>query len=150
MLVAALAGVRGSVDRDVEFSRGVFIAEGLGEISVSDLHDFDASGQLSWISDDVRQLALGYSADSPREFTDDGHFTDSQLALDVETEVVYVPPQRMGTKTEAELQHIVDEMTSRGWVLVEDTRVGAAGGHLTFHRADPIDAEFLQSLSHAG
>jgi hypothetical protein len=150
MLVAVLDNGHGSIERDVEFSRGVFTAEGLGEIGVEDLREFDAAGQLSWLDYDIRMLALGYSADSGVSLADSVRLADNQLQLAVETEVLYVPPHRMGSKTEAELQHIVDEMSGRGWLLVEDTRVGASGGHLTFQRAEPIDAELLRSFSCAG
>ena len=75
---------------------------------------------------------------------------DTQLQLAVETEVVYVPPHRLGSKTEAELKRIVGDMTQHGWVLVEDTRMGAAGGHLTFQRAEPLDPEVLAAISMAG
>ena len=150
MLVAVLDNGHGSIQRDVEFSRGVSTAEGLGEIAVDDLREFDAAGQLSWIDYDIRMLALGYTAESGISLSDSIYMADNQLQFAVETEVLYIPPHRMGSKTEAELHRIVDEMSARGWLLVEDTRVGASGGHLTFQRAEPIDAELLRSLSCAG
>jgi hypothetical protein len=146
MLVAVLDNGLGSIHRDVDFSRGVFSAEGLGEVSVEDLREFDAAGQLSWCTEDLRMLTLGYSADSAISLVADVCLADAQLQLAVETEVVYVPPHRPGTKTEAELHVIVEDMTSRGWMLVEDTRIGASGGHLTFQRSEPLDSRVLQSL----
>ena len=150
MLVAVLQNGHGAIGRNVEFSRGVFLAEGLGEVSVEDLREFDTVGQLSWDSNDVRMLALGYSADSSVALMDGVCLADTQLQLAVETEVFYVPPHRVGSKTEAELHRIVAEMRDRGWLLVEDTRVGASGGHLTFHRAQPLDASVLRAISLAG
>jgi hypothetical protein len=150
MLVAVLDNGHGSIKRDVDFSRGVFTADGLGEVSVDDLREFDAAGQLSWADHDMRMLALGYSADSCISLSDSVCLADTQLQFAVETEVLYVPPHRVGSKTEAELHRIVDEMCERGWLLVEDTRVGASGGHLTFQRAEPLDAELLRSISFAG
>ena len=150
MLVAVLENGRGSIERDVEFSRGVFTAEGLGEVSVDDLREFDAAGQLRWSNYDIRMLALGYSADSCITLSDSICMADTQLQFAVETEVLYVPPHRMGSKTEAELHRIVSEMCERGWLLVEDTRIGASGGHLTFQRAEPIDEDVLRSVSLAG
>ena len=61
MLIAVLESARGSIERDVEFSRGMFTTEGLGEISIDDLRRLDAANQLAWTSDDMRILALGYS-----------------------------------------------------------------------------------------
>ena len=150
MLVAVVENRRGSIDRDVVFSRGVFTAEGLGEVSVDDLREFDAAGQLSWTSDDMRMLALGYSADSCIALSDSVCLADTQLQFAVETEVFYVPPHRVGSKTEAELHRIVAEMSDRGWALIEDTRLGASGGHLTFQRAEPLGRSLLQSVSLAG
>jgi hypothetical protein len=150
MLVAVLENGRGSTKRDVEFSRGVFVTDGLGEVSVDDLREFDAAGQLAWASNDMRMLALGYSADSCIALSDSVCLADTQLQFAVATEVLYVPPHRVGSKTEAELHRIVAEMGERGWVLVEDTRVGASGGHLTFQRAEPLDASVLRSISLAG
>ena len=150
MQVAVLDNGRGSTARDVDFSRGVFTAEGLGEVSVDDLREFDTAGQLSWADNDMRMLALGYSADSCISLSDGVCLSDTQLQFAVETEVLYVPPHSMGSKTEAELHRIVDEMCDRGWLLVEDTRVGASGGHLTFQRAEPIDQDVLRSISLAG
>jgi hypothetical protein len=150
MLVAILQNGPGSIERDVEFSRGVFMAEGLGEVAVDDLREFDAASQLSWSSDDMRMLALGYSAESMIALMDSVCLADSQLQFAVETEVFYVPPHRMGSKTEAELRRISDEMAERGWVLVEDTRMGASGGHLTFQRAEPLDESVLRAISMAG
>lgn len=149
MLIAFLESTPSSVERDVCFERGVFTAEGLGELSIEDIRELDAARQLSWLSDDVRALVLGYGDEGYERVTSPA-IADMQMQLSVETEVVYVPPHRRGSKTEAELQHIVDDMTQRGWVLVEDTRIGAAGGHLTFQRAEPLDPELLAALSFAG
>jgi len=148
MLIAVLESSQGSVKRDVEFARGAFTAEGLGEVCVDDLRELDAARQLDWVSHDVRTLALGYSADSCTSLGES--LGDSQLQLAVETEIVYVPAHRVGSKTEAELKRIVGDMIDRGWILVEDTRVGAAGGHLTFQRAEPLDPALLAALSFAG
>jgi len=150
MLIAVLGSAHGSVERDVEFSRGMFTTEGLGEISVDDLRELDAANQLNWASDDVRILALGYSHDSCVARIENVCLADAQLQLAVETEVVYVPPHRVGSKTEAELRRIVGDMNGRGWILVEDTRMGASGGHLTFQRAEPLDPAILAALSFAG
>ncbi|NTU70640.1 MAG: hypothetical protein HGB10_02295 [Coriobacteriia bacterium] len=150
MLIAVLESTPESIERDVEFSYGTFTAEGLGELSIEELRAFDAAGQLRWASNDVRALALGYSSHSSAAHDGSIAPDDTQLRLDVETEVVYVPAQRMGVRTEAELRRIVGDMTARGWVLVEDTRVGASGGHLTFHRAEPLDREQLSAVSYAG
>ena len=124
--------------------------KGLGEISVDDVRQFDASHQLVWVSEDVRALVMGYSHESRLEFGERVCVADAQLKLAVETEVVYVPAHRVGSKTEAELQRIVSDMTDRGWILVEDSRMGAAGGHLTFQRAEPLDPAVLAALSYAG
>jgi len=150
MLIAVLESARGSVERDVEFSRGMFTTEGLGEISIDDLRRLDAANQLAWTSDDMRVLALGYAPDSSVSLIENVCLADTQLQLAVETEVVYVPPHRVGSKTEAELRRIVGDMNGRGWILVEDTRIGAAGGHLTFQRAEPLDPAILAALSCAG
>jgi hypothetical protein len=150
MLIAVLESARGSIERDVEFSRGMFTTEGLGEISVEDLRQLDAANQLTWTSEDMRVLALGYSHDSSVSLIENVCLADTQLQLAVETEVVYVPPHRVGSKTEAELKRIVGDMNGRGWILVEDTRMGASGGHLTFQRAEPLDPEILAALSYAG
>ena len=150
MLIAVLESARGSIERDVEFSRGMFTTEGLGEISIDDLRRLDAANQLAWTSDDMRILALGYSPDSSVSLIENVCLADTQLQLAVETEVVYVPPHRVGSKTEAELKRIVGDMNGRGWILVEDTRMGAAGGHLTFQRAEPLDPAILAALSCAG
>lgn len=150
MRIAVLESARGSVERDVEFSRGVFTAEGLGEISADDLRELDAANQLRWVSDEMRILALGYSHESSVSFIENVCLADTQLKLAVETEVVYVPPHRVGSKTEAELRRIVGDMNGRGWILVEDTRMGASGGHLTFQRAEPLDPAILAALSYAG
>ena len=150
MLIAVLQNGWGSIERDVGFSRGVFTAEGLGEVSVDDMREFDKAGQLSWSSDDMRMLALGYSADSCIALSDSVCLADTQLQFADETEVFYVPPHRLGSKTEAELHRIVAEMDGRGWLLVEDTRMGASGGHLTFHRAEPLDPSVLETVALAG
>ena len=150
MLVAVLQNGGGSIERDVDFSRGVFTAEGLGEVSVADLREFDSAGQLSWTSQDMRVLSLGYSADSCIALSESVCLADTQLQFAVETEVFYVPPHRVGMKTEAELHSIVDEMSEHGWLLVEDTRIGASGGHLTFQRAQPLDHSVLRTVSFAG
>ncbi len=150
MLIAVLTSSHGAIERDVEFCRGTFAAEGLGELSHEDVREFDAAGQLHWVSDDLRILALGYSPEASVAVIDSIRLADTQLQLAVETEVVYVPPHRLGSKTEAELRRIVSDMNGRGWVLVEDTRMGASGGHLTFQRAEPLDPAILQALSFAG
>ena len=150
MRVAILDTSGSSIGRDIDFSRGVFTADGLGELSAADLRVLDASGQLAWASDDVRGLVLGYSLESAIAAIGNADVADAQLQLDVETEVVYVPPHRMGSKTEAELKLIVADMVENGWVLVEDSRVGSAGGHLTFQRAEPLDPALLASLTLAG
>jgi hypothetical protein len=150
MLIAVLESARGSIKRDIEFSRGAFYAEGLGELSVEELRELDANNQLEWVCNDTRSLTLGYSSDSGLCVGDGLGLTDEQLQLPVETEVVYVPAHRMGSKTEAELHRIVSDMIARGWLLVEDTRIGAAGGHLTFHRAEPLDPALLAACSLAG
>ena len=150
MLVAVVHNGHASVERDVDFSRGVFVADGLGEVSVDDLRDLDAAGQVLWTSAEIRMLALGFSADSAMGLSDSMCLADTQLQFAVETEVFYVPPHRVGSKTEAELHRIVSEMGERGWLLVEDTRIGASGGHLTFQRAEPLDEEVLRCISLAG
>jgi len=149
MLVAVLESMTGAIGRNVDFSRNVFAAEGLGEVTIDDLRQFDANGRLAWVSEEMRALALSYSP-SPRMLSaDSGSVVDDRLDLGVETEVVYVPAHRFGSKADAELRRIVDDMTLGGWFLVEDTRLGASGGHLTFHRAAPFDAAFLASMSFA-
>lgn len=150
MRVATLGSLRGSIGRDVSFSYGVFTAEGIGEMGVEDLREADATGQLTWISDDLRTLVLGYSPEPAISLIDTTGAGETRRQLAIETEVVYVPPHRVGSKTEAELGFIVADMVERGWILVEDSRIGAAGGHLTFQRAEPIDSELLASLSYAG
>lgn len=151
MRVAVLANAHHSVERDIDFTGGVFTADGLGEMSVDDLRELDAEGQLQWLSQDIRILVLGYSLENSSAVVASGSRADTQLKLAVETEVVYVPPHRVGSKTEAELRRIVSDMVERGWILVEDSRIGAAGGYLTFERAEPLDAEVLASLlSYAG
>jgi hypothetical protein len=150
MLIALLESACGSVKRDVEFSRGTFTTEGLGEVGIDDLRRFDSANQLEWVSDDMRELALSYSRESSVSFAGSVCLADAQLQLAVETEVVYVPPHRLGSKTEAELKRIVADMVERGWILVEDSRMGAAGGHLTFQRAEPLGPEILAALSFAG
>ena len=150
MLIAVLESTCGSIKRDVEFSRGAFTAEGLGELCVDDLREFDAARCLEWVSLDMRELALGYSSESRIFLGESLCLADTQLKLAVETEVVYVPAHRVGSKTEAELKRIVIDMIERGWILVEDTRVGAAGGHLTFQRAEPLDPAVLAALSPVG
>jgi hypothetical protein len=150
MLIAVLDNGLGSIQRDVDFSRGAFSIEGLGEIGIEELREFDAAGQLSWRSQDVRMLVLGYSADSAISLVADVCLADAQFKRAVETEVVYVPPHRPGTKTEAELSAIVGDMTERGWMLVEDTRIGASGGHLTFQRSEPLDPSLLRAVALKG
>lgn len=149
MLIAFLESTPESVARDVCFERGVFTAEGLGEVSVEDLKALEASRRLSWLNNDVRALVLGYGMDGCSS-APSAPIADTQMELAVETEVVYVAPHRRSIKTEVELQHIVDDMTERGWILVEDTRVGAAGGHLTFQRNEPLDPAHIAALSFAG
>jgi hypothetical protein len=150
MLVAVLESSPGAIERDVQFACGVFSAEGLGEMSTKDLLELDAAGQLRWVSDDVRVLALGFSYESSLSVIERVCLADAQLQLAIETEVVYVPAHRLGSKTEAELKRIVGDMTRRGWILVEDTRMGAAGGHLTFQRAEPLGPDVLAAISFAG
>lgn len=150
MLIAVLESGHSPIERDVEFALGAFTAEGLGELSIEDLRDLDAARQLRWTSQDMRLLALGYSVDAAPQGPAADCTAETQLRLAVDTEVVYVPPHRVGSRTEAELKRIVADMNERGWILVEDTRVGAAGGHLTFQRAEPIDPEVLAALSCAG
>jgi hypothetical protein len=150
MLIAVLGIARGSVGRNVEFSRGTFTAEGLGEVSLDDLRQFDAVDRLDWVSEDMRELALSYSPDSRAALTESVCIADAQLRLAVETEVVFVPAHRVGSKTEAEIKRIIGDMTARGWILVEDSRMGAAGGRLTFQRAEPLDPEVLAAISFAG
>jgi len=150
MLIAFLESTRGSIERDVCFERGVFTAEGLGELSLEDIKELDAGRQLSWLSDDVRALVLGYGLNGGCSRIESPSVADAQLQLAVETEIVYVPPHRRGSKTEAELQRIVEDMTGRGWVLVEDTRLGASGGHLTFQRAEPLDPDVISALQLVG
>lgn len=149
MLIAVLESARGSIERDVEFSRGIFTAEGLGEVSVDDLREFEAASQLGWVCPDMRTLVLSYSAESGACRAENPCVADDQLQLAVETEVVYIPPHRIGAKTEAELTRIIVDMTDRGWLLVEDTRMGASGGHLAFQRAEPVDPAILAALSPA-
>ena len=150
MLIAVLESSQGSIKRDVEFARGAFTAEGLGELRLDDLRELDAANQLEWVSYEMRTLALGYSAETGISLGEIQRLADTQLQLAVETEVVYVPAHRVGSKTEAELKRIVSDMTDKGWILVEDSRVGAAGGHLTFQRAEPLDPAILAALSLAG
>lgn len=150
MLIAVLENAPGSIKRDVAFSRGEFTAEGLGELCVDDLRELDAARQLEWVSPEMRALALAYSPESGLFLGERECLADTQLQLAVETEIVYVPAHRLGSKTEAELKRIVADMIERGWILVEDSRVGAAGGHLTFQRAEPLDPALLAALSLAG
>lgn len=149
MLVAVLGNARGSIKRDIEFSGGVFTASGLGEVSVDELREFEAASQLRWVSSDIRGLALNCCTETVASPSANLTVAHTQLSLDVETEVVYVPPHRVGSKTEAELKRIVGDMTERGWLLVEDTRLGASGGHLAFQRAEPVDPAILETLSFA-
>ncbi len=147
MRIAVLDSPRSSIGRDVDFSLGVFTVDGLGEVSIDDLHEFDVAGNVHWLSKDVRSLVLGYSLEAGCAT---GSANDGDPSSDVETEVVYVPPHRVGSRTEAELRTIVADMIERGWLLVEDSRIGAAGGHLMFQRSEPLDPALLRSLSFAG
>lgn len=149
MLIAVLGNEYGSVKRDIEFSNGVFTAEGLGQISVDELREFETADQLIWVSPDTRALVLNCSPESSALPGENPSVADTQLRLAVETEVVYVPPHRVGSKTEAELKRIVGDMTEHGWLLVEDTRMGASGGHLAFQRAEPLDPTTIAALSFA-
>ena len=96
---------------------------------------------------DMRELVLICSPGSCASADGDPHVADTQLRLAVETEVVCVPPHRIGSKTEAELKLIVADMAERGWILVEDTRMGAAGGQLAFQRAEPLDPAVIAAHS---
>lgn len=147
MRIAVLERVHGSAERNIEFSRGMFTAEGLGELSVEDLRRLEAANMLVWASEDTRLLALGYSREPALGLERGACPSDVRFTLAAETEVVYVPPHRVGSKTEAELRRIVEDMADRGWNLVEDTRVGASGGHLTFQRSEPIDSALLAALT---
>ena len=58
MLIALLESACGSFKRDVEFSRGTFIADGLGEVGIDDLRQFDSARQLEWVSEDMRAAGV--------------------------------------------------------------------------------------------
>ena len=139
MLVAVLRSTHGPTERNVEFSQGVLSADGLGEVTPDDLREIDAAGQLNWVSDEMRMLVLGFSLGSCPSRIQEAHLSDSQMQLAIETEVIYVPPHRVGTKSQFELRRIVADMLACGWLLVEDTRLGASGGHLVFKRSEPLD-----------
>ena len=49
MLIAILGNRSGSVRRDVEFSCGVFAADGIGEVTIRELREFEAARQLEWV-----------------------------------------------------------------------------------------------------
>jgi hypothetical protein len=98
----------------------------------------------------MRMLVLGFSLGSCPSRMQEAHLSDSQMQLAVETEVIYVPPHRVGTKAQFELRRIVADMLACGWLLVEDTRLGASGGHLVFKRADPLDPAAIAKVLLAG
>lgn len=53
---------------------------------------------------------------------------------EIETKVVNVPMRARRKKTDREFEKVITEMAAKGWKLVHNSRVGAAGGTLTFQR----------------
>ena len=55
-------------------------------------------------------------------------------AAKYETKMISIGPSFSYRRTNAKFVKAIDEMASRGWELVDNSRVGGAGGTLTFRR----------------
>ncbi len=53
---------------------------------------------------------------------------------EIETKVISVPMRLRTKKTNREFEKVITRMANEGWTLVHNSRLGAAGGTLTFQR----------------